>query len=147
MAWCNFCCGCLLDCREVYSRSFREPAMSINIVYFLQGLRCSVRRLRTGPVVFRTACGWRRLWPADFARRLRTGMVSGTPADVAPRLQQLTCPPPSLPRRPTEANLRMYSDPIKDKETLLSMGFPLDRVECMCAIPRLSRCGDTDLGP
>jgi len=38
----------------------------------------------------------------------------------------------------------MYSDSSKDKQTLLSMGFPLDRVECTCRIPRLSVCGKTD---
>lgn len=36
------------------------------------------------------------------------------------------------PLRPTKAVISMYSDSSKDKQTLLSMGFPLDRVECTC---------------
>ena len=65
--------------------------MSIDTVYFLQGLRCSVGLLRTESVFFRTAavgggCGR----TAAFARRLRI-----TPADVAPYTNQLALPLPS----------------------------------------------------
>lgn len=71
-------------------------------------------------------------------REQALGVFAGLAAFVRPNsYNQLGFPP--VPHTAQQAIIRMYSDSSKDRQTLLSMGFPLDRVECTCRLPD-SRC-------